>query len=56
MSKTFLDDPTAYNQYVQLVREIKKVNDSVEAVPREDFEAEMGAMIADILSVGQPTQ
>lgn len=49
MSNTFLDDPKAYNTYVQFVREIKKVNDNVNPIPRESFEAEMGAMIGDLV-------
>ena len=57
MSNTFLDDPTAYNTYVQFVREIRKINDNVNPVPREDFEAEMGAMVGDLLdSFSKETQ
>jgi len=57
MSNTFLDDPNAYNTYVQFVREIKKINDNANPVPREEFEAEMGAMIGDVLdSFSRETQ
>ncbi|HUV84144.1 MAG TPA: hypothetical protein VMV86_00460, partial [Methanosarcinales archaeon] len=49
MTNTFLDDPNAYNTYVQFVREIKKVNDNIDPIPKEAFEAEMGSMIGDFI-------
>jgi len=51
MSNTFLDDPNSYNTYVQFVREIKKVNDNINPVPREEYEAEMGAMVGDLIDI-----
>lgn len=49
MTRTFLDNPKAYNNYVQFIREVQKVNDSVEPIDKETFEAQMGAMLSDFL-------
>ena len=49
MTRTFLDDPQAYNNYVQFVREVQKVNDNIEPVDQETFENKMGAMISDFI-------
>jgi hypothetical protein len=55
MTKTFLDNPKSYNNYVQFVREVQKINPEVEAIDKESFNAQMGALISDLLN-SQPAQ
>lgn len=56
---TFMSDPKAYNNYVQIVRELSKTNPDleIESVDQETFGAEMGAYIGDLVNIfGQGEQ
>lgn len=49
LTGTFMDDPKAYNTYLQFVRELNRINNAeVKPVDRETFEAELGSVMIDV--------
>lgn len=56
MTRTFLDDPQAYNNYVQFVREVQKVNDSAEPIDEKTFNQRVGSILDSVLDSEQSMQ
>jgi hypothetical protein len=50
MTQTFMDNPDAYNLYVQFVREVKRINDNADPIGRDEFDAEMGSTIGELIN------